>query len=107
MCAQSTPGFVPKQAYPHNADIYEEIVANSTSIIAERFLRLIQPLPPTAVIHDNGCGGGQVIKKIVETQNASAMRFEATDIDPTQVSSCRNAATIGEWPARVAEMPAE
>ncbi|RYO97040.1 hypothetical protein DL765_011338 [Monosporascus sp. GIB2] len=99
--------FVPKQAYPPNADLYEEIVGDSTSYIAEKFLELTQPLPPYAIIHDNGCGGGQVIEKIMGTQPPPTIQIEATDIDPTQISNCTRAAAAAGWPVRVTEMAAE
>ncbi|KAI1820256.1 S-adenosyl-L-methionine-dependent methyltransferase [Xylaria intraflava] len=99
--------FVPKQAHPPNADIYEEIVGDSTSNIARGFLDLIPPIPSGSVIHDNGCGGGQVINVIMERKPPTDITFEATDIDPSQIQNCRDAATAGNWPARVTEMAAE
>ncbi|KAI1322270.1 S-adenosyl-L-methionine-dependent methyltransferase [Xylariaceae sp. FL0255] len=99
--------FVPKQAHAPNADLYQEIVGDSTTQIAEEFLKLIEPFPPDAVIHDNGCGSGQVIEKIMETNPPPTIKIEATDIDTTQVDSCLKAASTHGWPVQVKQMPAE
>ncbi|KAI1439024.1 S-adenosyl-L-methionine-dependent methyltransferase [Xylaria sp. CBS 124048] len=105
----STTDFVPKQAYPPNADLYEEIVGDSTSNIARGFMKLIPPISSGSVIHDNGCGGGQVIHVIMEQNPPRDIVFEATDIDATQLQHCREAAAAaaGHWPVNVSEMPAE
>ncbi|KAK6214302.1 hypothetical protein LQW54_004528 [Pestalotiopsis sp. IQ-011] len=99
--------FAPKQAFAPNADLYEEIVGDSTSSMAAKFLGMIPSLPPDAVVHDNGCGGGQVIAKLMETHPPSTIRIHATDIEPTQIENCKKTAAAADWSADVKLMPAE
>ncbi|KXX77989.1 Ubiquinone/menaquinone biosynthesis C-methyltransferase UbiE [Madurella mycetomatis] len=107
MDLQTSQSFIPKQAFRPDAQLYEEIVGDSTANIAKAFLGLIPPPGPDAIIHDNGCGGGQVIGQIMETRPPASIRIEATDIDPTQISNCAEAAVAGNWPVTTNLMPAE
>ena len=98
--------FSSKQCFPKNSDLYAEIVGDSTSGVAEHFLSLIPPIPPKSVVHDNGCGGGEVTAQIMAVNPAANIDIYATDIDPTVVAKCRKLASLHGWLVEATVMPA-
>ena len=76
--------FSPKQCLPKNADLYVEIVGDSTSGVAEHFLSLIPPLPSKSLSHDNGCSEGEITTQIMASNPAANIDIYATRIDPTR-----------------------
>ena len=85
----------PEQCFPKKADLYVEVVGDSTSRVAEHSLSLDPPIPPKSVVHDNGCGGGEVT---AEMNPAANIDIYATDIDPIMVTKCRKLVSLHGWP---------
>ena len=80
-----------------------EIVGDSTSRVAEHFLSLNPPIPPKSVVHDNGCGGGEVT---VDMNPATNIDIHATDIDPIMVTKRRKLVSLHGWPVEATVLPA-
>lgn len=106
MDQEKTP-FTPKQCYPKNADLYAEIVGDSTANVAEHFLTLLPPFASDSVIHDNGCGGGEVTAKIMATNPPPGIQIHATDFDPTMIANCDKMVASHGWPVKTSLMPAQ
>jgi hypothetical protein len=72
--------FHPKQMFPKTAALFEAIIGTTSEDTNKHiFTQLLPPFPPDSLIHDNGCGSGQVTSEIVATNPPSSIRIIATD----------------------------
>ena len=99
--------FTPKQCFPKNADLYAEIVGDATSNVAQHFISSISPFSPKSIIHDNGCGGGEVTAQIMATNPPASIKIQATDVDRTMLENCKKLSAARGWPVTTAVMLAE
>ncbi|KAK0124227.1 hypothetical protein ONS95_009203 [Cadophora gregata] len=105
--------FIPKQAQPKSAELFERIIGNSSEIVAQHILSSRLPLiPANSVIHDNGCGTLQVTSEIF-TPTASNpspppnITIHATDSNVYQISAASAKALSNNWPVQTAVMKAQ
>jgi len=107
----STPvPFTPKQMYPKTAALYNELTGNSSIDVAKHIVtKLLPPFTADAVIHDNGCGTGEVTSQIMETNPPppSGIIIKSTDKNQYMIDGCRERATAGGWPVEAIVMPAQ
>ncbi|KAF2265218.1 S-adenosyl-L-methionine-dependent methyltransferase [Lojkania enalia] len=98
--------FVPKQAIIKDAHLYADLVTNYTQDIAEKALDLIPPISKPLVVHDNGCGTGEVTRALM-ARNPPNITIKANDIEEEYVEMYAAEAKNHKWPAEAFKMPSE
>ncbi|TGO25873.1 hypothetical protein BPAE_0071g00450 [Botrytis paeoniae] len=99
--------FVPKQMMAKTAALYKELTGDSSIDAAKHAIaRLLPPFTADAIIHDNGCGTGEVTKAIMESHPPEGILVQATDRNQYMIDSCLEFATAGNWPVEATVMPA-
>jgi ubiquinone/menaquinone biosynthesis C-methylase UbiE len=105
---QAEPPFTPKQMYPKTAALFEAIIGTTSEDVNQHiFTHLFPPFPPDSLIHDNGCGSGQVTSEIMATHPPSSIRIIATDANIYQVDGCQAKVDANQWPVETLVMRAQ
>jgi len=73
--------------------------------IAEACIASLPPVNPTSLIHDNGCGDGNVTRTILSSRNPA--HIHATDIASELVQILTKEAKEKSWPVTTALAPAQ
>jgi SAM-dependent methyltransferase len=97
--------FTPKQAELQDARAYADLSSKFTQGIAEKAIDLFFPKTESLLVHDNGCGTGEVTRAIVARR--SLLTIKANDNDPLYVAAYSAAAKSNGWPAEVFNMSSE
>ncbi|TEY85742.1 hypothetical protein BOTCAL_0013g00500 [Botryotinia calthae] len=88
--------FIPKQMMAKTAAIYKELTGDSSIDAAKHTItRLLPPFTADAIIHDNGCGTGEVTKAIMESNSPEGITIKATDRNQYMIDGCREFANAG------------
>lgn len=104
----ATNTFTPKQAYPKDPQLYHDVAQNTTKDAAKHVLiHLLPPISPDAVIHDNGCGIGEVTSQIMSLDPPPIIAVHATDMDENMLKAYTAQASLNKWPAKASNMRAE
>lgn len=96
--------FVPKQAMPFDARLFEIIGADETLTIAQHEMTLLPPFPQDSVVHDAACGLGPVTQSLLATGPPGGLKIHATDNAQGMVGIYNNIATASGWPSKAVVM---
>lgn len=99
--------FFPKQAVKFDGALAQELQGSVSEGIAQELLKVVPPIKPGFVIHDNGCGYGAVTGEIMNSGVPSDIKIHATDKSANYLAQLR--ATLAKnpyWPVEVAEVNA-
>ncbi|KAF2014414.1 S-adenosyl-L-methionine-dependent methyltransferase [Aaosphaeria arxii CBS 175.79] len=99
--------FTPKRAELQDARAYAELSSKFTQGIAEKAIDLFFPKAESLVIHDNGCGTGEVTRAILARSSVPSLTIKANDNDPLYVEAYAAAAKSNGWPAETFNMSAD
>ncbi|KAG4441384.1 hypothetical protein IFR05_003141 [Cadophora sp. M221] len=103
--------FIPKQAQPKSAELFESIIGNTSEVVAQHILTSrLPPIQPNSVIHDNGCGTLQGTSQIFTSLSPSilsTLTIHATDSNPHQIAFSATKARTHNWPVQTALMPSQ
>ncbi|KAF7893368.1 uncharacterized protein EAF02_000906 [Botrytis sinoallii] len=90
--------FIPKKMMTNTAAFYKELTGDSSIDAAKHAITHLLPrITADAIIHDNGCGTGEVTKAIWNPIPESIL-IQATDRNQYMIDGCREFATAGNWP---------
>ncbi|OAL00895.1 S-adenosyl-L-methionine-dependent methyltransferase [Phaeosphaeriaceae sp. SRC1lsM3a] len=98
--------YTPRQAELQDARAYAELSSKFTQSIAEKVINKIFPKEGSLVVHDNGCGTGEVTRAIV-ARNLPNLTIKANDNDPLYVEAYTAAAKSNAWPAETFNMSSD
>jgi ubiquinone/menaquinone biosynthesis C-methylase UbiE len=98
--------FVPKQALPPAAQLYDELVSDGMENLAKASLALIPRIAAGSTINDNGCGTGAATAAVVAALKGSSagVTVKGTDINEHALAIYRSRAEKGGWPAEGVNM---
>ncbi|KAH7343020.1 hypothetical protein BKA65DRAFT_303337 [Rhexocercosporidium sp. MPI-PUGE-AT-0058] len=105
--------FIPKQAQPKSAELFESIIGNTSEVVTQHILNdRLPPIQPKSVIHDNGCGTLQVTSQLFTPTTTcpsptSTLTIHATDSNAYQISASSAKAFTNHWPVQSAIMKAQ
>lgn len=103
----SQDNFVPKQAMPFDAKLFEIVGAEETLHIARHEMTLLPPFPEGSVVHDSACGLGPVTQALLETTDTASIKIHATDLAPPMVGIYNSLASANSWPSKATVMDAQ
>ena len=104
----ATEPFTPKQMMPKTAELYKELTGDSSVDAAKHTItHLLPPFAAHAIIHDNGCGTGEVTQAIMTSNPPEGITIKATDRNQYMIDGCREFATAGKWPGEATVMPSQ
>lgn len=98
--------FIPKQALPPEPAFFTQLAGDTCEQVAARLLKLIPPIEPGAVIHDNACGVGAMSEAIMNT-GIKNITISATDVVPQVIEQLQKTAAEKGWPVKAEVMPSE
>ncbi|KAH9206796.1 hypothetical protein DL95DRAFT_66200 [Leptodontidium sp. 2 PMI_412] len=103
--------FIPKQAQPKSAELFESIIGNTSEVVAQHILTSqLPPIQPNSVIHDNGCGTLQVTSQLFTSLSpsiSSTLTIHATDSNTHQITASSTKAHTHNWPIQTTPMKAQ
>lgn len=102
--------FYPPRYCGADSNVYKHIMGNSSLDVAKHIMReLLPPFTADAIIHDNGCGTGEVTSQIMETNPPppKGIVIKATEKDEYKIGGCRERVRFSGWPVEVMAMPAQ
>ena len=95
--------FKPKQCPPPSPELLSYFMGGSTGRIAEHCVTLLQDVGPESIIHDNGCGTGEVSQAIISKLKATSSDSEhgitvhATDFIRPMIDLVASRAKAEAW----------
>ncbi|KAK8092601.1 hypothetical protein PG999_014800 [Apiospora kogelbergensis] len=105
-----TSTFTPKQAIAFDGALLKELQGDVSDKIALSLLKEevgLSRMPPSSVIHDNGCGYGAVTMAVMAADPPAGVRIHATDVNDMYLAELQ--ATLARhpaWPVEVETMDA-
>ncbi|KAI4858865.1 S-adenosyl-L-methionine-dependent methyltransferase [Hypoxylon rubiginosum] len=94
--------FLPKQAVKFDGALAQELQGDVSEAIARQVIKIVQPIKPGFIIHDNGCGYGSVTGEIMTSDVPSDIKIHSTDKSPNYLSQLRaRLAQNPSWPVEV------
>jgi ubiquinone/menaquinone biosynthesis C-methylase UbiE len=105
----STSTFTPFQAQVIQPAIVNKLAGTGPLQIAQACLSLSPPINSSSIVHDNGCGDGNVTRVIVSgrEKNKYPSKIYATDIAGKFLELVTSEAREKGWPVETALMPAQ
>ncbi|KAK8015439.1 hypothetical protein PG990_008735 [Apiospora arundinis] len=87
--------FVPKQAIAFDGALLKELQGDISDKIALALLKDLglSRMPPSSVIHDNGCGYGAVTMAVMASDPPKDVQVHATDVNPMFMAELKTTLT--------------
>ncbi|KAK8106801.1 hypothetical protein PG999_010160 [Apiospora kogelbergensis] len=102
--------FHPKQAIAFDSALLKELQGDVSDKIALSLLKEevgLSRMPPSSVIHDNGCGYGAVTMAVMAADPPAGVRIHATDVNDLYLAELQATLTRHPaWPVEVETMDA-
>ncbi|KAK6821787.1 hypothetical protein PG995_008501 [Apiospora arundinis] len=101
--------FVPKQAIAFDGALLKELQGDISDKIAMSLLKDLDlsDMPPSSVIHDNGCGYGAVTMAVMASDPPKDVQIHATDVNPIFMAELKTTLTKNPtWPVKTDTMDA-
>ncbi|KAH8161833.1 hypothetical protein CIB48_g6403 [Xylaria polymorpha] len=103
----SSQPFFPKQAVKFDGALAHELQGDVSESIAREVIKLVPPIKPGWVIHDNGCGYGSVTGEIMASGVPADIQIHSTDKSENYMAYLRTKLKENPtWPVTVQQMDA-
>ncbi|KAN0099209.1 S-adenosyl-L-methionine-dependent methyltransferase [Hyaloscypha variabilis] len=101
--------FTPPQAHITQPPWMKAIQGTIPGQIAQSCILALPPITPESIIHDNGCGDGNVTRSILSNLPATKHPsvIHATDIAPELLSKLQEQVARNAWPVVTTPAPAQ